>query len=132
MDDDLDITPAGDSTPRIRLYRDSLDATTREQPHQVQRHETQPGNPKESDTSGIGPADIVFRGDWLGTDASTLADRLESILDDDDVERVDVSGANNSTRYDGTYRLADRNVQDVQQAAQTDAVFSYELRLIED
>jgi len=131
MDDDLDITPVGESTPKVRVYRDSVDVIPREQPHEVQRQATQVSNPSASDTSGINPADIVIQGDWVGSDASTLADRLESILDDDDVDRVDVSGANNTTRYDGEYRLAER-VSNTEEAPQTDLVFSYEIGLIED
>ncbi|AFH22020.1 hypothetical protein OSG_eHP14_00200 [environmental Halophage eHP-14] len=131
MDDDLDVTPAGSSTPKIRLYRDSLDAVDLAQPHTAQRHESIPGNSPDSTTAGIGPVDVVFRGDWVGTGASTLADRLETILDDQSVEKVDVAGATDSTRYDGTYRLAEQP-GDTQPAPQTDAVFSYELRLIKE
>jgi len=130
MNDDLDVTPADTSTPKIRLYRDSLDVIKRDQPHIANRKEVVSGSPA-SDTEGIGPADIIFKGDWLGTDASTLADRLETILDDASIERVTVSGASNTTRYDGTYRLAER-AGDTEEAPQTDTVFSYELRLIED
>lgn len=128
--DNLDITPDGDSTPKIRLYRDSLDAVDLTQPHVAQRHETLPGSDSDSDTTGIGPVDVVFRGDWVGSDASTLADRLESILDDDSVEKVSVSGENNTTRYDGTYRIAEQP-GNVQPAPQTDNLFTYELFLIE-
>lgn len=131
MNDDLDVTPAGASTPKIRLYRDSLDAVDLTQPHDAERHETIAGADPASDTKGIGPVDLVLRGEWVGTDASTLADRLESILDDQSVERVDVAGASKSTRYDGTYRLAEQP-GDAQPAPQTDLLFSYELRLIKE
>lgn len=129
--DNLDITPDGDSTPKIRLYRDSLDAVDLSQPHATQRHEPLPGAGPSSNTTGIGPVDVIFRGDWVGSDASTLADRLESILSDNAVEKVSVAGQNNTTRYDGTYRLAD-SLGDTQPAPQTENLFSYELFLIED
>jgi len=131
MDDNLDVTPANATTPKIRLYRDSLDAVDLAQQHRTNPHETLPGSSPGSTTEGIGPADVVFRGDWVGSDASILADRLETILGDQDVERVDVAGENTTTRYDGTYRLAEQP-GDTQPAPQTDAVFSYELRLIKE
>lgn len=128
--DNLDITPANAASPQIRLYRDSLDAIDLRQRHSATRHETLTGSNPGSDTDGIGPVDVIFRGDWVGSDASTLADRLESILDDQSVEKVDVAGQNNSTRYDGTYRLAE-SPGDTQPVPQTDAIFQYELRLIQ-
>lgn len=129
--DNLDVTPKGESTPKLRLYRDSLDAIDLSQPHQAPSHATiEGGNPSVAGATQIGPVDVVFRGDWVGDDAATLADRLETILDDQSVEKVDVAGQNNTTRYDGTYRLAEQPGR-AEAAPQTDAVFSYELRLIE-
>jgi len=131
MDDNLDVTPANASTPKVRLYRDSMDAVDLAQQHNANPHETLPGFLPSSTTEGIAPVDVVFRGDWLGSEASILADRLETILNDPDIVKVDVAGENSSTRYDGTYRLAERP-GDTQPAPQTDAVFNYELRLLKE
>jgi hypothetical protein len=131
MSDDLDITPAGQATPQVRLYKDSLDAIDLSQPHNAQPQSTIEGAAPTASNAGIGPVDLILRGDWVGADASVLADRLESILNDQSVERVDVAGANIATRYDGTYYLAE-SPGNVLPAPQTDLLFSYEIRLVEE
>jgi len=127
----LDITPDGDSTPKVRLYEDSMDVTTRGQQHQVQKHAVLEGsNLPEPGDEGLQPGEIQFSGRWFGTDASTLADRLETILDDTSVTKVNVAAASGSSRYDGTYRLADRS-ETTKVLQNDDRVYRYTIILIE-
>jgi hypothetical protein len=137
MTRNIDVVPTSTPPPGVRLYGDSMEPIERRQTTQVERHETVVnGGAPTSDTESLGPGDVVFRGTWLGADASTLADRLRTILNDDTVFRVNVQArdqAGNSvgSRYNGTYRLADESV--VRQSATGIAeAWEYRIILIED
>jgi hypothetical protein len=133
---DYDLTPAGGGTT-IRLYEESLDDIPRQQAHGVERHGTIAGGAPTSDSTGLEPGEIRFRGHWLGADAAAIADAFQTdILDDSTVERVDVqavddSGAAVASRYNGTYRIADETRVD-RVVAQSDANWRYSIILIED
>jgi len=128
--DDLELTPADSSSPEITLPKDSMGEVTRAQEHQIERHGATSGQPG-SDTAGLEPGEIRLQGEWVGTDAQSYASDYKTILNNETIERVDVSGANSSTQYDGTYRISE-NARRPQPAPQTDLIFSYDIRLIED
>lgn len=137
MTRNIDVVPTSTPPPGVRLYGDSMEPIERRQTTQVERHETLiDGGAPTSDTESLGPGDVVFRGTWLGADASALADRLRAILNDDDSFRVDVQARDQqgnavSSRYNGTYRLADESIVR-QSAAGIDEAWEYRLILIED
>jgi hypothetical protein len=128
--DDLELTPAGDSSPVVTLPKDSMGEVMRAQEHEVERHGATSGQPG-SDFAGLKPGEIRLQGEWVGTNAESLASDYKTILNDETVDRVDVSGANSSTQYDGTYRISE-NARRPQPAPQTDLIYSYDIRLIED
>lgn len=131
-----DITPAGGGTT-IRLYEESLADIPRRQVHGVERHDPIAGGAPASNSTGLEPGEIRFRGHWLGADAAAIADAFETdILDASTVERVDVqavdaSGSDVASRYNGTYRIADETRVD-RVVAQSEANWRYTIILIED
>lgn len=137
MATNYDVTPAGKTSPVVRLYGDSMEPIERAQKHVAERHAVIAGATPASDSNGLQPGEEGFRGFWFGSDAATLATRLrDKIIDDPDVERVDVqavddSGTNVSSPYNGTYRIADAATVG-QPAPGTDTLWRYDLRLIED
>lgn len=132
-----DITPNGSATPLVRLYDDSLDVIDRDQLQATEKHAVIEGGTPDSDTDGLEPGEIRFRGYWFGSDAETLAvDRLQNgIIDDSSVTQVDVqavddAGSNVTSPRNGIYRLTDQlSVRQVSPA--TPNAWEYDLRLIE-
>jgi hypothetical protein len=127
----LDITPENASTPVVRLYDDSMDPISRGQTHNVETHATLEGNPlADPGDEGLAPGEVVFDGRWFGADASTLADRLRTILDDVGITTVDVNGVSGTSEYDGSYRIAEESRVD-RVVPQSDAAYRYRIKLIE-
>lgn len=137
MTDNYDITPAGGSSPKVRLYNDSLDAITRSQMSAVQRHGTIEGSRPNSTFDGLQPGDVGFHGFWLGNNASDLADTLRVDFYDNesttrvDVQAVDGSGTNQNSPYNGTYKLADEGSID-KPVSNEDRIWEYRMLLVED
>lgn len=132
---DYDITPDGQPTPKIRLYENALARIPRDQQNEAEAPAMEVGVDPVSEPSGVAAASVTLRGIWLGTDASTLADRLRTILKDAsitavDVQAVDSSGTAVSSPLNGTYTLAGESR--VEQPAPTDdRAWTYEIRLSE-
>ena len=115
MSENYDLSPAGADSPVTRLHGDTLEQRPeRRQSRPVTRHGLRGGDPTTgaaSEQTGVEPGVYRFVGWWVDPDtAETLADRLEMILNDPLVDRVelqavDVDGNSVSSRYNGTYRL---------------------------
>lgn len=137
MSRNIDVVPTSTPPPGVRLYGDSMEPIERRQETSVERHATVVnGGAPTSDTESLAPGDLVLRGTWLGADASALADRLRVILDDEDVTQVTVQVRDQqanavSSRYNGTYRLADESVV-TQSATGIEEAWDYRIILVED
>jgi hypothetical protein len=106
-------------------------AVARSQTHNVDRHGTIEGSGiAEPGDQGLQPGELQLRGYWLGSSASDLADRLRAILDDATVRKVDLSTVGTTSRYDGTYRIAEKSAVG-QVAPGRDGAWEYSIRLIE-
>lgn len=135
----FDLTPAGARSPKVRLYDDSLEIGARTQQHATEAAHVQSGGSddhKRSTRTGLDPGVLPLHGYFLGSDAETLADRLRTIIDDLDTERVDLqavddNGTNQASPHNGTYRLTD-NQELTQPDSTTTLVWEYRLRLMED
>lgn len=130
-----DVTPVGSTLSPVRLYGDSMELVPRSQPHNSERHAVIAAGGTASDSAGIEPGDVLFRGTWLGSDAGALADRWRAILDDTSIEEVDVqavdnSGADVTSSYNGRYRLAEE--QTLEQIIPGDeSAYRYQINLLE-
>jgi len=133
-----DLVPADSSVnPGVRCYGDSLQPITRRQ-----RHGTAPdGDTFEPDVTpttaadGLAPGQIAFTGQWLGSDAAALADRLRTIASDPDttelsVQAVDDSGTDIDDPVNGTYVIA-QEISVEQVVPGSDAAYSYDITLSE-
>lgn len=130
-----DLTPVGSDKDGVRLYGDSMEPIVRGQKHAVTRHAPQLGGTPSSDFEGLEPGEIGIRGTWAGSDASDLADRLRSIVNDESItdvelQAVDDDGTDVDSPHDGTYRIAD-NAEVTQPVAGRDEVWEYTLTLTE-
>lgn len=125
-----DIVPVNSSLSGVRLYGDSMDPIARGQTRVAERHPVIQGGTPASDSDGLEPGEISLSGTWLGSDATTLADRLRSIFDDPDVDLVDVDAVGETSDIDGRYRLADESLVE-QVVPGDDTAYRYQLTLIE-
>lgn len=130
-----DITPEGSSTPKIRLYDNALTKVPRSQENAAESPTMAQSAPPKSEPDGLAAAGVRFRGVWLGTDASALAERLRTMLNDESVGKVDVQavdGTGNGTQspYNGTYTL-DGESRVEQTTPATDSAWEYDIRLTE-
>lgn len=132
---DYDLTPADASTPLVRLYADALTRIPRGQTNEADAPPMAPGVSPTAVHDGVAAASVRFRGAWLGTEASTLADRLRTMLNDPtisevELQAVDDSGTNIAAPYNGTYILGGESR--VEQSTPTDdRAWVYEIRLNE-
>lgn len=95
----------------VRCYGDSLEPL----PHNQQRpadtvNVIEAGSPV-TQSDGIGPPAVTFRGRWLGSKASDLADRLRTIANDPGTTELDVQGKDEqgndvSTPYNHVHVIA--------------------------
>jgi len=130
-----DLAPADASTPLVRLYEETLTRIPRGQQNEAEAPPMAVGVSPTAVPDGVAAASVTLRGVWLGTEASTLADRLRTILDDPtiseiELQAVDDSGTDVAAPYNGTYVLGGESRVD-QQTPTDDRVWTYEIRLNE-
>lgn len=135
------LTPTGSDKPEVWVYTDSLDerGVGPARTHDVTRHAPQLGGTPSSDFEGLEPGEVRFSGQWHGSEAATLADRLnDGLAGDVDVTTVELQAvdADGWTDVDhplnGTYKLADEcGAREIAQADERVA-YSYQIQLVED
>lgn len=128
----FDLSPTDRATPKVRLFGDSFaQSIVRKQNLSVMRSGVKSGEPTEvSNLTGTEPPVVRIVGWWIDPDtSSTLADRLETLLNDTTVETVELQGVNESSRYDGRYVLGDESR--VRQVTSDSLTYRYDIRLTE-
>jgi len=134
---DYRLTPAGETSPTVTLYSESMKDIPRRQTHNIERHDTIKGAAPGSGSAGLNPGEIRFDGLWLGASAASIADTFRNDFVDDptvtrlDVQAIDDSGTFISSRYNGTYRIAEETRVD-KSVAHSDRNWRYRILLIED
>lgn len=135
-----DLVPADSSVnPGVRCYGDSLDPLSRAQGHDAVIESMLAGAEPTTASDGLEPADIRFRGRWLGSDAAALAQRLRAIADDPgttqlSVQAVDETGSDIADPINGTYLIGGPETGAIvveQVVAGRDSAWEYDVPLIE-
>lgn len=133
---DYDLVPADSSiNAGVRAYGDSLKPLTRKQRHGAATETFEPDVTPVTAPDGLAPGQVNFNGQWLGSDASALADRLREIANDAgtselSVQAVDSAGNTVSEPVNGTYVIAEEIVVE-QVVPGNDAAWSYDVLLSE-
>lgn len=129
-------TPAGESSPTVTFYGDSMNNLPRQQATNVERHDAIAGSNPGADQAGLEPGQIRFEGYWFGANAEDIATTFrDGFLDDPAVERVDVEARDGgqfaSSPFNGTYQIAEESRVD-QVDPQSRRNWQYRIVLIED
>ena len=133
---DYDLVPNDSSiNPGVRCYGDSLKPLTRKQRHGAATETFEPDVTPVTAADGLAPGQVGFNGQWLGSDAAALADRLREIANDAGtseltVQAVDSAGNNVADPVNGTY-VIDEAISVEQVVPGNDAAWSYDITLSE-
>jgi hypothetical protein len=134
----FDVVPDSGVNAGVRLYGDSMEPLPRRQTHEGERQAVIGGGTPTSGSDGLEPGAVTFRGTWLGTDASALAERLRAMADDPGTQTVtvqarDSTGSSVSSSYNGSYRiLGDGAIKVKRTTAGSDLAYEYSIQLTED
>jgi len=133
---DYDLVPNDSALDGVRCYGDSLGPLTREQEHGAAIETFEPEVAPTTAADGLAPGQINFNGQWLGSEASALADRLRSIAADAGtteltVQAVDSAGNNVADPVNGTYVIAE-DISVEQVVPGKDVAYSYDITLSEE